>query len=271
MDIQVLSDLHNELYRKKGLPIPGLNVLSSTDLIVLAGDIDVGLNGLDWAIKESERVQRPIVYVPGNHEFYGHAYFDTLKKMQIVSEGTGVTVLSDDDTVINGVQIIGTTLWTGFSHIKKDALKAAMAAVEKKQQDYRQITFDSKGRYQALTAKDSRELHWQSLDYLENILEQPFDGRRIVVSHHAPSLTSLSALYQQPGTAAAYASDLDDFIGSYEIDLWCHGHIHSKQDYQIGNTRIYANPRGYLNELAHYRDEIIRLERTPSPATKAYF
>ncbi|WP_210255058.1 hypothetical protein [Bradyrhizobium symbiodeficiens] len=27
--------------------------------------------------------------------------------------------------------------------------------------------------------------------------------------------------------------------------LWLHGHVHANRDYQVGATRVVANPRGY--------------------------
>jgi hypothetical protein len=34
-------------------------------------------------------------------------------------------------------------------------------------------------------------------------------------------------------------------VGDKAPQLRLHGHIHAGRDYQIGNTRIVANPRGY--------------------------
>ena len=46
----------------------------------------------------------------------------------------------------------------------------------------------------------------------------------------------------------AYSSDLNDFIlDNPQIKYWTHGHTHEPFDYMIGNTRVLANPRGYIN------------------------
>ena len=39
------------------------------------------------------------------------------------------------------------------------------------------------------------------------------------------------------------------------IKLWCHGHIHSSVDYELGNARIIANPLGYGNENVNFNKE----------------
>lgn len=43
-----------------------------------------------------------------------------------------------------------------------------------------------------------------------------------------------------------YASNLSTILeGPTAPDLWIHGHIHQHRDYNVGGTRIVANPRGY--------------------------
>jgi Icc-related predicted phosphoesterase len=43
-----------------------------------------------------------------------------------------------------------------------------------------------------------------------------------------------------------YASNLENLIlDNPQIHAWIHGHIHQRQDYQIGGCRVVANPRGY--------------------------
>lgn len=70
----------------------------------------------------------------------------------------------------------------------------------------------------------------------------------IIVTHHAPSLRSIPKSYRTDSLSAAYASHLDSFVESSGAKLWIHGHIHTQQDYMIGNTRVICNPRGYPNE-----------------------
>jgi predicted phosphodiesterase len=62
MKIRILSDLHLE-FRHWTPPE------ADADVIVLAGDIHVGIHGVEWARRSFPL--NPVVYVPGNHEFYG--------------------------------------------------------------------------------------------------------------------------------------------------------------------------------------------------------
>ena len=107
MKIQILSDLHNEFiseiprstlsgkerYRLWMGKIP----ITDADLIVLAGDIDLGVKSLEWATEESIRINVPFIYVAGNHEYYNHEYCATLKKMRDIAEGTNVHFLENNE------------------------------------------------------------------------------------------------------------------------------------------------------------------------------
>jgi len=44
----------------------------------------------------------------------------------------------------------------------------------------------------------------------------------------------------------AYASRLENLICAHEPALWVHGHLHDSVDYQLCETRVVCNPRGYL-------------------------
>ena len=63
MKLHVLSDLHTEF---TDFSPPE----SDADVVILAGDIGVGLGGIEWAARRYPRA--PVIYVPGNHEFYAH-------------------------------------------------------------------------------------------------------------------------------------------------------------------------------------------------------
>ena len=61
MKIRILSDLHLEFFEWTPPPV-------EADVVVLAGDIHVGVRGLEWA--QARFPSTHIVYA-GNHEFYG--------------------------------------------------------------------------------------------------------------------------------------------------------------------------------------------------------
>ena len=53
--------------------------------------------------------------------------------------------------------------------------------------------------------------------------------------------------YQSDLLSAAFSSNLEEFIKKYtnKIDVWAHGHTHHSVNYQIADTRIISNQRGY--------------------------
>jgi predicted phosphodiesterase len=73
MRIRVLSDLHLEFQRWSPPPV-------SADVVILAGDIHSGTQGLHWARQSFPDSE--IVYVPGNHEFYGTQMQATLATLR---------------------------------------------------------------------------------------------------------------------------------------------------------------------------------------------
>ncbi len=109
MKIQLHSDIHIE--GRAGFVIPE----KDSDLIILAGDIDVGMRGLLWAEQLTRSHGKPIIYVAGNHEFYRHDYYQLLEEMRVfAAEHDNLHFLEKDELILNGVRFLGTTLWTNY-------------------------------------------------------------------------------------------------------------------------------------------------------------
>lgn len=67
MRLLVLSDLHLEVWRDH---VPRIDVsISRPDVVILAGDIHTKSRAPSWAAEIFSGL--PVVYVAGNHEFYG--------------------------------------------------------------------------------------------------------------------------------------------------------------------------------------------------------
>ena len=85
-------------------------------MLVLAGDIDLYTRGIEWSASVARG--RPVIYVPGNHEYY-HSHMSGLAgEMRKRAEARGVHLLDNDDVVIGGIRFFGTTLWTDFALYK---------------------------------------------------------------------------------------------------------------------------------------------------------
>ena len=97
--------------------------------------------------------------------------------------------------------------------------------------------------------EDAVPEHKAMVDYIRTVIEGKFDEKFVVVGHHAPSKQSTHPRYQHDVLMnGAYSSSLDEFILDHpQIKLWTHGHTHEDFDYMIGTTRVFCNPRGYIN------------------------
>src|SRR3954452_19421772 len=105
MRLHIFSDLHAGL---RPFDPPEVDA----DVLVLPGDVDVGVDGIALA-REWAR-GRPTLYVAGNHEFYGEGIPRHLGKMAEAAAGSTVELLENRVVVIGGVRFLGCTLWTDF-------------------------------------------------------------------------------------------------------------------------------------------------------------
>ena len=240
MKIRVLSDLHLEFAGWR--PPPG-----DEDVVVLAGDIGEGRSGVPWARKFFR--DKPIVYVPGNHEYYGRDLDELRLGLRESGRTHDVHVLDGDELVIGGVRFVGATLWTDFEVGGCDpaTVKQAMCHCQSEMTDYQVIR-----RWgSALCPEDTREIHCAQRDWLRRALMgctpvgQHQSGPTVVVTHHAPSLRSIAPQHIGNMLNASFASDLTELMGP-QVALWIHGHMHDSLDYIERGTRVVCNPRGYL-------------------------
>jgi len=67
--LAVMSDLHLEFPEARQSFVVPKDAIDAADVIVLAGDIHVGVQGLYWAAETFPG--KPVIKVSGNHTFYG--------------------------------------------------------------------------------------------------------------------------------------------------------------------------------------------------------
>lgn len=212
------------------------------DVRILAGDIHTKDRGLLFAMHHS--CGMPTVYVAGNHEFYGTAIPTLYDKLKARMSGSAVTVLENNEAIIGDVRFLGCTLWTDFGLLGADSRANAMLEAKTTMTDYKKIRMNPS--YRKLTPDATYAFHRRSLNWLESRLAEPFFGKTVVVTHHAPSAFSIANSPELIN--AAYGSSLDELIRANPIHLWIHGHTHNCVDYQIGGTRVVSNQRGYPGE-----------------------
>jgi predicted phosphodiesterase len=232
MKLHILSDLHLEFSNL-------LAHQTTADVVILAGDIGTGTIGIEWARKTFPR--KKIVYVAGNHEFYGQDRLETITKLRVAAQESGAFFLDNDEVLIDGVRFLGCTLWTDFALFGKDSKSTAMREGNQCLNDFRLIR-EGKSPFSPM---DSIKLHQKSLKWLQRKLARPFSGKTVVVTHHLPSERSVPTRFKKNIISACFASRLEHLF-DLPVNLWIHGHTHDNMDYEMTGTRVVCNPRGYV-------------------------
>lgn len=236
----VLSDLHHELWREYA---PRSNPsISRPDVVVLAGDINVGARAVEWATRMFPTL--PVVYVHGNHEAYGKNLEDVQEQIAQACQASGhVHFLNCGEFKLGNIRFLGATLWTDFKLFGDDMRQASMREADAVMTDYKRIRLAKQG-FRKLRSTDTAQLHGAHRLWLKEKLAEPHAGKTVVVTHMAPSLKSVADGFENDLSSAAYASRLDDLVQM--ADVWIHGHMHESSDYHIGKCRVVCNPCGYM-------------------------
>ena len=262
MKIALYSDLHLETLQR----YPGLNRVpepkEAVDLVVLAGDINQGTAGLD----DLARLGRNHIYVSGNHEYYNHDIEILDQQLQEKADKLNLHFLQRTMVEIQGVRFLGCTLWTDFD-IQSGWRFGAELVAKAFLPDYKLI----RHRGKKLSPMVSIDLHRQNVDWLQSMLNTPYSGKTVVITHHAPHPQSIHPRFAMSPINAAFVSDLSRLMG--KADLWMHGHMHDSFDYQVFEkgdptarpTRVVVNPRGYVRKKGKVR----QLERRISEKSTA--
>lgn len=271
MRIQLFSDIHLETD-----PDFYPRIAGDTDVVVLAGDIG--------SYQEGSRLQsddfglsrfvplRPgvrVLFIPGNHEFDGLEYVEAYQRLRALCEELGIIWLDREVVTVSHVRFVGTTLWTDFDALIRDEPDLS------RQMKLRTKAFRAANWYlsrnstfvagEPVLAESIRDMALACQDWLRAALAAPFDGKTVVVTHHAPSLKSADPRYGlTPGTAG-FCNSLDDLFPY--VDLWMHGHLHCMNDYLVEGRdngrpwacRVVANPLGYQRkgEQAAFREDLV--------------
>jgi predicted phosphodiesterase len=243
----IISDLHYELISREvrnDLPQP-----ANIDLLIVAGDYHRAPRAIDHARAQFPEV--PLIMVPGNHEHYktGLSVAKSIERMRLDAKtdretNARITYVLENETVEltfreEKIRIIGATLWTDFALLNDFAGHASYAASAMDDFVYirGEVEFE-------LSPLETVAWHNASRAFVRGELERPFDGKTIVVTHHLPSMRSVSPRFKEDPLTPAFASSCDDLL-DLGADLWVHGHTHDSADYMAGKTRIICNPRGY--------------------------
>ena len=228
MKVRIVSDLHLE-YNDFPKLLNTFKKLQPTEVLILAGDI-VDFPNIELFktfIKVGCKNYKHVIYVLGNHEYYGNDNKNVISVFRGLCSELGIKLLENETTKLNGITFLGTTLW---SPVKKEFYK------------------DIKRNW-------ILEQNRKAIDFIYRV---PAD---IIITHHMPDSRFISEKYRdQDEKNSAYTNDGFDFYGLKKCKYWIFGHTHTpiKNVTHKGITFI-CNPLGYSYENNQLEDVVIEI------------
>lgn len=240
MRLRIFSDVHTEFHADggrsfvRGLPRrPG-------DVAVLAGDIATAPGLFEALALFAERFER-VVFVPGNHDWYG-ASREQMQNLRarVTRQLPQVSWLEESSVELDGQRFLGTSLWFPDSAAARSRWTAMPDFV---------------------AISDFETWIWSAFGRARAFLEETLRPGDVVVTHHLPSQRSVSERYRESPLNAYFVGDVEDLIVERQPRLWIHGHTHVSLDYAIGAARVLCNPFGYVrSELNPAFDATLSVE-----------
>jgi predicted phosphodiesterase len=234
MRIALLSDMHLSV---NAVPFPAVEA----DIVVLAGDIARPAKAIEWA----SACPVPLLYVAGNHEFYGSDLVSTYEQLNSLAQGTRIHVLERSEYFHDGVRFLGCTLWSDYRLLDSPedrTLGIDLATQLIRDFSHIRIAPDFPDLF---TPAISQMIFLQTVAWLEDCFTRDNSTPTVVISHFAPTRSSISPTFAGSPINSSFVSDLEARIKAWQPALWLHGHTHGSFDYRVGNTRVICNPRGY--------------------------
>jgi Icc-related predicted phosphoesterase len=238
MKIQLASDLHLEFIHQA---FPGEKLITpapEAELLILAGDIANGAVAIklfqDWPV--------PVLYVAGNHEYYGGELEFVRDELRNAALHTPVQFLENKSIYFDDYRFLGCTLWTDYRLYKEWSQSFLMVHAEHQLNDHQRIQ-TGHGSFKVFTAARALYEHEYSAEWLDRELRNNYARKNIVITHHGPHLKSVHPRYEEKPLNAAFVSNLEHLMK--RADYWLHGHVHDNVDYTHCGCHVIANPLGY--------------------------
>lgn len=231
MKIHLISDQHIE----GGYPEWDETPNVEADVCVLAGDVctirkDKALSNYLLYMKN---LFPEVIFVNGNHEFYGSNYKKSLAQVKQIADDAGVHLMDihygTENLILDGVTFWGSTLWMDF----KDNDWCVKKIVRKGINDFFVINgFNVDKAYNA---------------HIESIERMNWNAD-VVVTHHMPILRKHSKFPINSITYGFCCTTLEEKIADSNIKYWLYGHTHDNKEFTIGDTIVVSNQTGYRTE-----------------------
>jgi 3',5'-cyclic AMP phosphodiesterase CpdA len=208
---------------------------------ILAGDIAEGMAGVRWAERYIPyHIQ--VLYVPGNHEYYGENYQTLNDKFRDHNtRGSHVKVLLDSVHTIQGRRFVGTTLWTNFKLYNNP-----LSPIQWKQGLNDSVYIRYNGY--VFQSDDMISLNRNSLKFLDNT-----EGD-VLITHYCPSTSDITK-YRGDVLTPSFMTEIPEGIHN-KFAYHIHGHTHCSLRYKIPRgPEVICNPRGYASKYSTENQE----------------
>jgi predicted phosphodiesterase len=273
LDVRLFNDLHLEFEDTFRIPD-----LKKNQVIVLAGDI--GRQGRGKVLNDSlKRFLEDtlyfgviIIYVTGNHEYYG-SRIDKVNRLirQFDEKNENFYFLNDESVFINDTEFLGGTLWTDLNNEDPNTFleiggTKQYGKTANTQNDYHKISIkeskNGKDNFTKLRTRDTVKFHKKTLNYIKSRVGK--HDKQVVVTHFPPSEIFLDKErwenkyekgYDYNISKYAYYSELEYLAENF--DYWFSGHTHYSVNTIKNGVHYISNPRGYFEKDDDDKEDLV--------------
>ena len=222
------------------------------DVLVVAGDFAKHDQIVERLMMLQPHAECPIVYVPGNHEYWGSNIADVDSYLQQLDDDLNIHWLRPGRSAVTvaGINFVGSTLWfpqplnVATRRYLENECTNDFDCIE----DLKLVYGDMHERHKFALIQGMR--HFAALN-------APVHA---VVTHYLPTFACVSLKWIGHRSNIGFVSQVDDFITEFQPALWLHGHSHDPMDTVIEGTRFVRQPAGYPTERNSVQIKVIDID-----------
>lgn len=198
----------------------------NADLMIVAGDlVEAAVQNWPKALHWLGRLypSAQTIIVPGNHDYNGGSLSTLDGELARICAEAGCRIGQCLGTDIGEVRILTTTLWTDMQLFAPRGTRIFEDSIWQAQMmpDYSVEAFGIGIPERRLWPDETTRVHSAQKAWLMEELSNPWSGKTVVVSHHAPSGSVADSITPR---SPCFASNLEAEIEQYRPAAWLFGH-----------------------------------------------
>jgi predicted phosphodiesterase len=238
----ILSDLHLEFRRGAEEEYWANFPKTDTKVCLCAGDVTsfgLSITAVHRHFKAlCDRFEK-VIYVPGNHEYYGSDPEQVGRKLGEIERTYGATLKvlrSGEPYVYEGQRFIGDTMW----FVDKPEVHIYRRTIND--------SFQIKNLFPWCFTESNLFMAYVAAQLQED---------DIVITHHVPNNVDTRPEWMGSTTQPYFINDACERYfqnpNSVRPKAWIYGHTHDYHLYKLGRTQFVCNPAGYPGEREAWR------------------